>query len=84
MPVSAEDRALPAGQDRALLHSGAGGMAKDQFSFDIVSEVDLQEVRNAVDQAGRELSQRFDFKDTAPAWSSRTRRSSCTRPPKTA
>jgi uncharacterized protein YajQ (UPF0234 family) len=34
------------------------------FSFDIVSEVDLQEVRNAVDQAGREISQRFDFKDT--------------------
>jgi cyclic-di-GMP-binding protein len=39
-------------------------MAKDQFSFDIVSEVDLQEVRNAVDQAGREISQRFDFKGT--------------------
>jgi cyclic-di-GMP-binding protein len=40
------------------------GMAKDQFSFDIVSEVDLQEVRNAVDQASREISQRFDFKNT--------------------
>jgi len=40
------------------------GMAKDQFSFDIVSEVDLQEVRNAVDQAQRELSTRFDFKGT--------------------
>jgi hypothetical protein len=39
-------------------------MAKDQFSFDIVSEVDTQEVRNAVDQAGREISQRFDFKGT--------------------
>jgi cyclic-di-GMP-binding protein len=39
-------------------------MAKDQFSFDIVSEVDLQEVRNATDQAGREISQRFDFKGT--------------------
>ena len=35
-----------------------------QFSFDIVSEVDLQEVRNAVDQAAREISQRFDFKGT--------------------
>jgi uncharacterized protein YajQ (UPF0234 family) len=35
-----------------------------QFSFDIVSEVDLQEVRNAVDQASREISQRFDFKGT--------------------
>ena len=39
-------------------------MAKDQFSFDVVSELDLQEVRNAVDQAGREISTRFDFKDT--------------------
>ncbi len=31
-------------------------------SFDIVSEVDLQEVRNAVDQAGRELNNRYDFR----------------------
>lgn len=38
-------------------------MAKDA-SFDVVSEVDLQEVRNAVDQAKREIGQRFDFKDT--------------------
>ena len=38
-------------------------MAKDS-SFDVVSEVDLQEVRNAVDQAAREIHQRFDFKDT--------------------
>src|SRR3990170_2021222 len=38
-------------------------MAKDS-SFDVVSEVDLQEVRNAVDQAAREISQRFDFKGT--------------------
>ena len=36
----------------------------NQFSFDIVSEVDLKEVRNAVDQAAREISQRFDFKGT--------------------
>jgi cyclic-di-GMP-binding protein len=35
-----------------------------QFSFDIVSEVDMQEVRNAVDQTAREISQRFDFKGT--------------------
>ena len=35
-----------------------------QSSFDIVSEVDLQEVRNAVDQASREIDQRFDFKNT--------------------
>ena len=33
-------------------------------SFDVVSELDMQEVRNAVDQAHRELSTRFDFKDT--------------------
>ena len=33
-------------------------------TFDVVSEVDLQEVRNAVDQAAREVSTRFDFKDT--------------------
>ena len=33
-------------------------------TFDIVSEVDHQEVRNAVDQARREVSARFDFKDT--------------------
>jgi len=33
-------------------------------SFDVVSEIDMQEVRNAVDQAQRELATRFDFKDT--------------------
>jgi uncharacterized protein YajQ (UPF0234 family) len=33
-------------------------------SFDVVSEVDRQEVRNAVDQAQREISTRFDFKNT--------------------
>lgn len=31
-------------------------------SFDVVSEVDLHEMRNAVDQAGRELRSRFDFR----------------------
>lgn len=34
-------------------------------SFDVVSEVDLQEVRNAVDQAARETATRYDFKGTA-------------------
>ena len=34
------------------------------FSFDVVSEVDLQEVDNAVNQARKELSQRYDFKDS--------------------
>jgi len=33
-------------------------------SFDVVSKVDLQEVRNAVDQASRETATRYDFKGT--------------------
>jgi cyclic-di-GMP-binding protein len=33
-------------------------------SFDTVSELNSHEVANAIDQANRELSQRFDFKDT--------------------
>jgi uncharacterized protein YajQ (UPF0234 family) len=33
-------------------------------SFDIVSKVDMQEVKNAVDQALKEIHQRFDFKGT--------------------
>src|SRR5580658_8197450 len=38
-------------------------MAQDN-SFDIVSKVDMQEVRNAIDQALKEIRQRFDLKDT--------------------
>ena len=38
-------------------------MAKDN-SFDVVSEVDLAEVANAVNQAMKEISQRYDFKGT--------------------
>ena len=33
-------------------------------SFDIVSKVDMQEVRNAIDQAIKEIRQRFDLKDS--------------------
>ncbi len=33
-------------------------------TFDVVSEVDMQEVKNAVDQASREVVTRFDFKNT--------------------
>ena len=33
-------------------------------SFDVVSEIDTHELTNAVDQAMRELGQRFDFKNT--------------------
>ncbi len=36
-------------------------MAKD-CSFDIVSEIDMQEVDNAVNQAKKEIQQRYDFK----------------------
>ncbi len=36
-------------------------------SFDITSEVDMQEIRNAVDQATREVVNRFDFKGTDPS-----------------
>ena len=39
-------------------------MAKDTFSFDVVSEVELNEVTNALDQARREVATRFDFKNT--------------------
>jgi uncharacterized protein YajQ (UPF0234 family) len=38
-------------------------MAQDN-SFDIVSKVDVQEVRNAIDQAVKEIKQRFDLKDS--------------------
>ncbi|HEV2929661.1 MAG TPA: DUF520 family protein, partial [Propionibacteriaceae bacterium] len=40
-------------------------------SFDVVAKVDRQEVDNAVNQARKELSQRFDFKNTGTslAWS---------------
>lgn len=34
----------------------------EQHSFDVVSEVDMQEVKNAVDQTMKEIRQRFDFK----------------------
>jgi uncharacterized protein YajQ (UPF0234 family) len=33
-------------------------------TFDVVSEIDMQEVRNAVDQAQREVATRYDFKNT--------------------
>jgi cyclic-di-GMP-binding protein len=39
-------------------------MPKSDFSFDIVSQVSMPEVGNAVDQAQREIVQRFDFKNT--------------------
>ncbi len=38
-------------------------MAQDQ-SFDVVSKVDVQEVKNALDQAGKEVNARFDLKNS--------------------
>lgn len=45
-------------------------MAGDS-SFDIVSKIDHQEVDNAINQAAREISQRFDFKNTGASVSRR-------------
>jgi uncharacterized protein YajQ (UPF0234 family) len=39
-------------------------MASKDCSFDVVSEVDLQEVDNAVNQTGKEIAQRFDFRNS--------------------
>ena len=39
-------------------------MMASEFSFDIVSEFDRQELQNAVDQALREIQNRFDLKDS--------------------
>jgi hypothetical protein len=39
-------------------------MASKDFSFDIVSKADPMEVKNAVDQAQREIAHRYDFKGT--------------------
>lgn len=39
-------------------------MANQDFSFDIVSRVDRMEVKNAIDQAQKELSNRYDLKGT--------------------
>jgi len=46
-------------------------MAGSDSSFDIVSKVDRQEVDNALNQAAKEISQRYDFKDVGAsiAWS---------------
>ena len=62
-------------------------MAQD-FSFDVVSEVDLNEVRNAVNLAQKEIATRYDFKKSGEqgraskatiSCSSPTTRASCAR-----
>jgi uncharacterized protein YajQ (UPF0234 family) len=37
-------------------------MATPDFSFDIVSRADMMEVKNAIDQAQKELANRYDFR----------------------
>jgi uncharacterized protein YajQ (UPF0234 family) len=37
-----------------------------EFSFDVISEYDAAELRNALDQARREVGTRYDFKGTSP------------------
>ena len=46
-------------------------------SFDVVSEVDMHEVTNAVDQANREVGTRFDFKGSDARFERKRRRSPC-------
>lgn len=36
----------------------------DQFSFDIVSTVDIQEIKNSIQMSMKEIKQRFDFRDS--------------------
>ena len=42
-------------------------MATQEFSFDIVSKVDMMEVKNAVNQASKELENRYDFRGSMAA-----------------
>jgi len=42
-----------------------------EYSFDVVSQFDAQELTNALDQARREVATRFDFKDTQTAYDRR-------------
>ena len=57
------EEAYPGVQPKVLTQHGRKNMAQEN-SFDIVSKVDLQEVRNAIDQALKEIRQRFDLKDS--------------------
>ena len=52
------------GTDPEGFHSNNVGIVSCMPSFDVVSEVDRQELKNAVDQAQREIGQRYDFKNT--------------------
>lgn len=49
----------------------------DQFSFDVVSEVNMQEMKNVVDQSTKEIKQRFDFKDSKTEIMLKEKRRNC-------
>lgn len=59
-----EDRIGPSFDPAPARTESSLGSLATMPSFDVVSEVDHQEVRNAVDQASREIANRFDFKNT--------------------
>jgi uncharacterized protein YajQ (UPF0234 family) len=50
------------GTDERVGPMRSGGQMAGEVSFDVVSEFDEQELRNALDQVRREIQQRFDFK----------------------
>jgi cyclic-di-GMP-binding protein len=52
------------GTDPEASHSNGLAIVSGMPSFDVVSEVDRQELKNAIDQAQREIAQRYDFKNT--------------------
>lgn len=54
---------LPCSEKEQKARQEQETMAQEN-SFDIVSKVDVQEVRNAIDQAIKEIRQRFDLKDS--------------------
>ena len=61
LPLSARAPTLEGVQAPRTCKASVLGMP----TFDVVSQVDMQEARNAVDQAARELETRFDFKGTS-------------------
>jgi uncharacterized protein YajQ (UPF0234 family) len=63
LPCSGPCRPLTVGTDDRSLLVEEGSMA-GASSFDIVSKFDRQELKNAVDQAQREMQTRYDLKDT--------------------
>src|SRR5690606_8442383 len=52
----------PAGSTRPAHRPSPGGSMASDSSFDVVSKVDKQEVSNALNQAQKEIAQRYDFK----------------------